>query len=72
MPVTIEAQLLITIGGIIAGGLATYYAAIYGVKIALAEFKAKTEARLESHDDDIADHNERLKYIERHPHLAKR
>jgi folate-dependent tRNA-U54 methylase TrmFO/GidA len=72
MLITIEAQLLITIGGIVAGSLATYYAAIYGVKIALAEFKAKTEARLDSHDRDIADHDERIRYVERFPNIAKR
>ena len=72
MPITIEAQLLITIGGIVVGGLATYYAAIYGVKIALAEFKAKTEARLEAHAEELEDHSERLKFIERRPQLTRR
>lgn len=68
MPITIEAQLLITIAGIVAGGLATYYAAIYGVKIALAEFKAKTEARLDNHDKEFEEADRRMTRLEA-PHF---
>jgi hypothetical protein len=68
MPITIEAQLLITIGGIVIGGLATYYAAIYGVKIALAEFKAKTETRLDNHDEKHEEADRRLTRLEA-PHF---
>jgi len=64
MPITIEAQLLITIGGVVAGGLATYYAAIYSVKIALAEFKAKTEARLNEHAREFEETDKPLDRLE--------
>lgn len=51
-------QILVSV---VAGGVASAFGAYLGVKVALA----KVETRLTGHDEDIGDHSDRLKWLER-------